>query len=209
MADDGSSLSGIGGGLMGMSALAGPAAPIVGGIGLGLELFGGIEKQEGAQKQTAAQIAEITDEEKQDSLRRTAMEVSGRRQQMQVLRNAQQAKSLALQNATNEGAQFGSGLQGGYSQIAGQSGNNLLGINQNLQSGEQMFDLNAMISQQKINYAQAGGQINMGTGISSLGSGLMSSMGALKTLGVSGGVGSAGGGIGGGLSSGGGFGLGS
>lgn len=191
------------GGLRGLSSLAGAAAGPVGAVGLGLSIFGGIEKYEGAQKQTAAQVSEINLEEQQDQVRKQAMEVSSRRQQMEVLRNAQRASSLARANATASGSQFGSGLQGGLGQIAGASGVNMLGINQNLQSGEQMFGLNALLDQQKIAYAQAGGQINTGSGLSSLGGSLMSSMGTLKTLGVSSGPGSVGigvsGGVGGGL----------
>jgi len=40
----------------------------------------------------------------------------------------QRARSLALSTATNQGAQFGTGLQGGYGQISGESGTNMLGI---------------------------------------------------------------------------------
>jgi hypothetical protein len=52
--------------------------------------------------------------------------------------------------ATGAGAQFGSGLQGAYGQISGQSGVNLLGIRQNLELGRNIFDINAGISQQQI-----------------------------------------------------------
>lgn len=177
-------LIGAAGSLGGMSALAGPAAPIVGAVGLGLSVFGAIEKYQGAQKQTAAQIQEVKDEQQQDKVRQQAMEVQARRQQMEAFRNQQRARALALNNATSEGAQFGSGLQGGYGQISGQTNTNLLGISQNLQSGNQMFALNQDISNQKIAYAQAGGQINTGSGLSTLGGAMLSSMGTLKTLGV-------------------------
>jgi len=82
--------------------------------------------------------------------RRTAMELTGRRDQMEQFRQAQRARSASLVAATGAGSQFGSGLQGAYGQISGQSGVNLLGIRQNLALGRNIFDLNAGISQQQM-----------------------------------------------------------
>jgi len=159
--------------------------PITGGlaaVGLISSIFGGIEKYDAA-KQTAAAQSQIAGlETQQDAVRRQAMEVGARRQQMEVLRNQQRARSLALNNATSQGAQFGSGLQGGYGQIEGQSGVNLLGISQNLQAGEQMFGLNAQINTQKMNIAGASSTAAMGAGFSSLGSGILGNLGIAKNL---------------------------
>lgn len=201
-------LAGGGSAVGGLGAAAGLASG-VGALGVGLEAFGAIEKYEGAQKQAAAQNAIIGDEEKQDNVRRQAMEVSARRQQMEVFRNSQRARALALNNATSEGAQFGSGLQGGYGQVAGQSGVNMLGINQNLQAGNQMFDLSKMINDQKINITGAQSQQNAGSGLMSLGGAALTSMGPIKSLSgnLFGSVGS-GGGMGASGSFGGGLGLG-
>lgn len=154
----------------------------VGLIGMGLQMYGASQSYDAAQKQNQSQQDMIKTEMQQDQLRRTAMEVQSKRQQMEVLRNTQRARSLALNSATSQGAQQGSGLQGGYGQIAGQSGTNMLGINQNLQSGEQMFDLNAQLSQQKIAYAQAGGQAATGQALSAVGGSLIGSMGAVRNL---------------------------
>lgn len=150
--------------------------------GLGLSIFGGIQKTEAAQKQAQISQDMAQTEMKQDAVRRQAMEVAARRQQMEVLRNQQRARSLALNNATGQGAQFGSGLQGGYGQVTGQSGVNLLGISQGLQAGEQMFDLNNMLSQQKMQMAQAGGQAATAQGMTSLGGALLTSAGPMKNL---------------------------
>lgn len=148
--------------------------------GLGLSIFGGVSKTEASKRQAEISMQIAGQEMKQDAVRRQAMELSARRQQIEVLRNAQRARSLALNNATSQGAQFGSGLQGGLGQIQGATNWNIGGIRQNLGFGEQMFDLNNSISQLKIQMAQAGGQAATAQGISNLGTSLM---GASEPLG--------------------------
>lgn len=187
MADTGTyATSAAGGALSGAAAgatVGGPIGAIIGaGIGLGISLFGTSQQVAGAKKQSAASQQIVQYEMQQDSVRRQAMEISARRQTMEVFRNTQRARSLALQNATNQGAQFGSGLQGGFGQISGQSGTNLVNINQNLEQGEQMFDLNAKISGQKIAYAAAGGQISQGSGLTALGGNISNSASAFGRL---------------------------
>jgi len=82
-----------------------------------------------------------------EGLKRQAMESDARRKQLEFIRQQQRARSLGL---TKQGAQFGSGLQGGYGQISGATGTNLTGLSQNLQIGEGIFDFNAGITNQRI-----------------------------------------------------------
>lgn len=97
---------------------------------------------------------QITAHEQQiEAQRMKAMQLDARRRQMEVIRNQQRYRAVGLTNATAQGAQFGSGLQGGYGQISGQSGVNLLGIQQNLQIGQDIFGLNQAITGQKQQYA--------------------------------------------------------
>lgn len=196
MADDGTGGVDTGGALSGLlsagmgAATGNPIAIASGVLGLGMSIFGGVKQSQAAQQMAAAkqQIAGL--ETQQDTVRRSAMELSAKRQQMEVLRNAQRARSLALSNATSQGAQLGSGLQGGYGQIAGAENWNTSGIKQNLGFGERMFDLNALINQQKQNIA--GFESNSATagGIAKIGSTLMSSFSPIKNL--SGNLGSSG-----------------
>lgn len=81
-----------------------------------------------------------------EAQKRQAMEVDARRQQLEIIRNQQRGRALALTNANAQGARLGSGLQGGYGQIAGQSGVNILGVQQALQTGRNVFDANANIT---------------------------------------------------------------
>lgn len=165
------------------AATGNPIGMAAGIAGLGLSIFGGAEKMAAAKQKADAQRQITSAEMQQDDVRRKAMELSARRQQMEVLRNAQRARSLALNNATSQGAQFGSGLQGGYGQIAGATNWNLAGINQNLSFGEQMFDLNKTISQQKLNVSDSESRSSTGSALSGLGGMLMSNTGTLKNLG--------------------------
>lgn len=89
----------------------------------------------------------IVNEQKNiEGIKRQAMEVDARRQQLEIIRGQQRARALGLTNATATGSSKGSGLQGGYGQISGQSGVNLLGVQQNLQAGRGVFDANAAIT---------------------------------------------------------------
>src|SRR5580765_8302042 len=127
-----------------MFGLSPESAGSVAGAGIGLEgvgaatsLVGGYLGYQAGKGEYQAQsnIAEM--QQQINKLHVNQMELTGRRNSMEVLRNEQKARSLALSGATNQGAAFGSGLQGGYGQISGQGGTNLLGIAQNLSLGRQ------------------------------------------------------------------------
>lgn len=114
--------------------------------------------------------------------RKSAMEVDARRRQLEVVRNNQRARSMAQTTATSQGAQFGSGLQGAYGGIGGQSETNLLGVNQNLEIGRNIFGLDTQISQQKIANAGFESQISTDKATANTGNMLMSSAGKISNL---------------------------
>jgi len=145
------------------------------GSGLALQALGGVTSMGGAKASNQAQIQQIKLQQQVEAQRQHAMELDAHRKQLETVRNMQRARSLALSTATNQGAQFGSGLQGGYGQISGESGTNMLGINQGLEIGENVFGLNAQISQQKILGAKAGLQMQEGAAFSSFGNSLVGS----------------------------------
>ncbi len=132
------------------------------GLGAGLEIGGGIYSAITGSKD-ASRITDIQKniaglQMKEDEQRRTAMELSNRRKMTEQVRQAQLSRSMALSQSTGQGSQLSTGLQGAYGGISGQSGNNMLGLSQNLQIGENIFDLNAKISQQKMDLADAQGK---------------------------------------------------
>src|ERR1041384_4701100 len=122
-------------------------------IGLGLQIFGGAKQAQIASQEAGVKQQIAGYEIQADQQRRRQMELDAQRKQMEVLRNAQRARALGLQAATSQGASLGSGLQGGYGQISGAANTNLLGIGQNLQIGENLFDINANVDQSKIQLA--------------------------------------------------------
>lgn len=84
-----------------------------------------------------------------ESQKRQAMEVDARRQQLEIIRQQQRGRALALTTGVAQGGSGslrGSALQGAYGQIGGQSGVNLLGVQQSLQTGRAIFDANASIT---------------------------------------------------------------
>lgn len=185
MADDSGAVSGGLGSILtaGMGMVSGnPLAIASGAVGLGMSIFGGVDQMNAAKQKAAAEQNIASDEMQQDAVRRQAMELSSHRQQMEVVRNAQRARALATNNATSQGAQFGSGLQGGYGQISGQAQWNNLGISQNTQFGEQMFDISNQINQQKQLISGSESLSATGAGISKLGGALMSSFNPIKNL---------------------------
>lgn len=126
---------------------------------------GALRQVEGAQTQNTANKAIIGLESQAEDQRRAAMELDARRSVRQTIRQAQVARATGLSAAVNQGAMFGSGLQGAYGQIAGDTNTSLLGIGQNLEIGRAIFGINSNITQQKLAYAGGQDIINEGSGI--------------------------------------------
>jgi hypothetical protein len=95
----------------------------------------------------------IQNEQTVQAQQQQAMELDARRQSLEIIRNQQRGRSLALSTAVAQGGSGGirsSALAGGYGQVSGQTGVNLLGVSQNLQIGENIFAANNAISSAKI-----------------------------------------------------------
>lgn len=142
------------------------------GIGLAGLAISGFGAMKGSQDSAAAakaqeQIAGL--EKQQNAQRQLAMQITGRQQQMQQIRSNQLAQAQATAAATNQGAQFGSGLAGGKASIQGQSEANLTGINQQLDIGNQIFGLDAQVSDQKMAQYKAQSDAATDSGIGALG----------------------------------------
>lgn len=92
----------------------------------------------------------IATQMEQEAQRKQAMELEGKRNLMENVRNQQRSRALALATTSAQGGQGainrGSGLQGGYGQISGQTNTKQLGIEQNLQIGRNMFDLSSQLA---------------------------------------------------------------
>ncbi len=152
------------------------------GVGLAMQgggmlssIFGSNEANEANQEISRLQ-------KEQNAVRKTAMEVSARRQQIENLRNTQLQRSMSLNSATAQGAQFGTGLSGGMAQVQSTGMWNSVGINQSLLAGRQMFGLDDQINTQKAKLSEAQTQMSTGQGISSLGGSIMGAAGGMSKM---------------------------
>lgn len=161
-----------------------PTSLIIGAAvaGLGLSAAGAYTSAQSAKKQNEAQQQMIAEQQQQEAIRKQAMELDAQRKQTENIRQVQRQRALGLATATNQGAQYGSGLQGGFGQILGQGNWNALGIQQNLGFGEQTFDSNARLSQDKMQYADAQTMGAYGAGMSSLGGAFISTASTLGNI---------------------------
>lgn len=151
-----------------------PISAGLGIVGLGISLAGMFSGSSVAHQQAQVSMDVASQEGQQNEVRRTAMEMTARRTQMQILRTTQRARAQAIQaGVTQSGSLTGSGVQGGVDETTSEGAFGLQGNRNNLMLGEQMFNLDSKISQDKIQLASLGGQAATDQGITSLGGALM------------------------------------
>lgn len=155
-------------------------------IGIGLAVAGAGVSLYGQSQEAGAQQSIIAAQQKEDQERKKAMELDALRRKREIVRQGIAARSVALATATNQGAggPGGSAIPGAMGGIQGQTGVNLLGVNQNLQIGRQMFDYKNQESMGKIAYARAQQITGFGQGMTSLGGTLIKDMGAISRIGM-------------------------
>lgn len=147
--------------------------------GIGLQALGGIGMADNAKKLSQESQAIVGDEQKINDQKKQQMELEANRMQLQNARNAQRLRSQATAAAVNQGANFGSGLQGGLAGVTAQENVNSLGINQNLQIGRNIFGFNSDISEHKKAMAQIQGDMATDQSLMSLGGALVSNSGTI------------------------------
>lgn len=150
-----------------------PISATMGAIGLGLQIFGGM-KQSGIAHQQAEVSMDVANHEQQiNTLKQQQTEMEAKRMNMENIRNNQKARAMAVSSATNQGAQFGTGLQGGLADIDNQSLFNMQGVNQALWTSGQIYGQNNSISDDKKKMASLGADMSDAQGLSSLGGAMM------------------------------------
>lgn len=159
-----------------------PISAGIGGIGLGLSIISSYEKAQYA-KQAAEEQQQISGlEQGINDQKRVQMELSASRQQMEIFRNAQRLRAQSTQAAVNQGAQYGSGLQGGLAGVTAGANWNAQGVSQNLQIGENIFGLTGQISQHKQSLARIQGEAATWGGIGELGGTLSKGSGTISDI---------------------------
>lgn len=142
-------------------------------LGFGTSLVGGLMGLGASSKIQEAQEHLTGVNMQMEDTRYKAMLLASRRQQTEIIRNAQRVRALALNSSVNQGAQFGSGMQGGLAQVAGEANWMLQGNNQNLEYGKDMFQLNKEATQWKGQLSNAQTDLNTAQGVMSLGGSLI------------------------------------
>jgi hypothetical protein len=157
----------------------------VGLFGTGLSLFSGLEASNAANAASQQSMNQTMLSMQVQTQQEQMMELNARRQQMQTVRQQQMARSLATTNATSQGAQFGSGLQGGLASITGQAATNQAGVSAGLQSARQISMLDTQIDASKLWQARDQQSSSMWQGIGAIGGALAKASGSLGSIGGS------------------------
>lgn len=152
--------------IAGITAGVGAASSIAGLLGLS------DAADTAAEAQRFAGLA-ARESKKIEKLRRDQMRLEGQRRIRQEVRQMIVARSVALSNATNQGAGQSSSLQGGFAQIMAEGFSNIRDINQNLEIGENIFkhgfkqtnfltQANRLTSESQGQAAMGGSLLNLG-----------------------------------------------
>ena len=152
-------------------------------VGLGIAAYGTVKTQKALKEQNAAQQAAIDAQQQSEALRQKQMNLDAMRRQREIVRAGIQARSLALATATTQGAQGGSGVQGGFAQIAGRTNWNALGVAQNQEIGNAMFASNQNLLTAYRSSANAQTDVSTYQGLTSLGGAIMTNAGAIGRVG--------------------------
>jgi hypothetical protein len=142
---------------------------VIAAVGLGVSAASAVGGMVSAKRQAEAG-------EDAEKARQRAANLDAQRRKRAVIREAAMQRSVALSNATVQGAEAGSGLQGAYGSVAGQSNNNISGITQQQELGNQVFAANARAQ-------RASSQSATWDGIGSLGGALTKNAGMISNIG--------------------------
>jgi hypothetical protein len=156
---------------------------IVAAVGVGIAAAGTGAQMYASAQQAKAQKKSIAIQQKAEELREKQMNLDSMRKKREQIRQAQVAQAQALSTATNQGAQASSGLEGAMGQISGQSGVNVLGINQNQELGAAMFQNNRDLLASRGREADAGTLGIAAQGLSSLGGAMVKNSGTIGKIG--------------------------
>lgn len=154
---------------------------VIPAIGIGLQGIGLIGQVTGASEQSRLAQEQLALQKQVEQQRQQAMELDASRRKMEIIRNQQRARSMALTVSNSQGASQGSGLAGAYGQISGVTGTNLTGVNENLQIGRNVFGFNSQITDVRSQMAENESQMAMWKGISGLGGSILNNQGFLNS----------------------------
>lgn len=137
--------------------------------GLALSAAGTATQVLGASQQAEASGRGVDAQVKAEGLREQAMHLDADRKRREMVRAGIVARGQALAQATGQGAQFGSGIQGAMGAITEQTGYNQLGVNQNEQISSGLFGANRELLAARRSESSAQTLSSIGGGLTTLG----------------------------------------
>lgn len=149
---------------------------VLGAVGIGLSIAGTAKSVAAAKGAANAQGQAIAAQQKAESARQQQMTLDANNKRRQVIRQAIQARAIAQANATAQGADNSTGLQGGYGQISGREGTSIVGIGQGEELGNTIFSANKEAGSAYARVAQYQAQGSFGAGLSSLGGSILTNI---------------------------------
>lgn len=154
--------------------------------GLGLAAGGAAMQFQGASSAAHAQQQQLMLQQQEEAQRKQQMELDAMRRKREMVRQSIAARAASLTATTSQGAGGvnGSALPGAYGGIAGQTGVNIQGADQNLEIGRNMFGLKSQETLSSMAYARAQARTGFGQGLSSLGQGLIKNMEPISRVGT-------------------------
>lgn len=154
----------------------------IGAVGLGLKIFGGFGAASAQSDAYRLQQQEAQQEMVIEQQKQQAFELQTRRSQMENFRNVQRARAQGLNSSVAQGANKGSGIQGGMAQAEDQGGVNNLGLTQNLGISRNIFAANQAINMDKIQIAGDMSTAATDQGWANLGGSIMGSAGTIGNI---------------------------
>jgi hypothetical protein len=116
-------------------------------VGLGLQLFGGLQQAKVSQQEAQVSSNIAQQEENINNQKQLQMQLEARRSNLQNYRNAQRARAQGISASVQGGTQYGSGMQGGLDNIFNTATENVQGTNQAMQVSQSILGYNNAISQ--------------------------------------------------------------
>jgi hypothetical protein len=167
---------------------------MIAAAGLAVAGVGAVVSYSGAQANAAAtkaaSDASVNAQKETEVLRQKQMNLDATRRKREIIRASVAARSAALAQTTASGAAGvgGSSLAGAYGSIAGRTGVNTLGVSQNQEIGNSMFDVHqrqlTAYQAAAASAADAQGLMALGSGLSSIGGAVLSNAGTIGKVGT-------------------------
>jgi len=154
--------------------------------GLAVAAGGAAISYSAAKSQSQANQSAIAAQQEAERQRQLQMNLDAARRKREIIRQSIAARSQALAVTTAQGAAGagGSSLAGAYGSIAGRTGANWLGVDQNQQIGNAIFSAHQDQLGAYQRAAAAGSMVALGQGLGSLGGAMVNNAGTFGKVGI-------------------------